>query len=157
MRLPIIELIIQDIVKQLKGIRTSEDYYNDVSAVERPNPSLGNADKDRRLVVVQGSPARIEDEGAGLSEWELPVIIICTVVESENSTVSIDQRLNTLRSDVEKRLSFEETSRTRGGLAIDTRIVDPDYLPIKPDAHEGTVEVNAIIHYRTADNDPYNP
>lgn len=152
---PIIEQIVDYVVKSLASISVTNDYRNDVTKVERPNPALGNTLMDRRLVVFQGNPSRPDDEPLGHDEWLMPLSIVCQVVESENSTTPIDKRLNTLRADVEKRLVADNTARTCGGLAIDTTIAEPEYAPISPAAHEGEVCVNAIIHFRTAEDDPY--
>jgi hypothetical protein len=152
---PIQEKIVLDVIDTLKGISTEAGYYNTITSVARPNPALGSIDQDRSLLVVQGQPTRIDDAAQMHSEWDLPISIVCSVIESEHSTTPIDQRLNTLRADVEKALAGTRVATSRNGLASDTIVNDPDYSQPSLVAHEGEVTVNVTVKFRTLANDPY--
>lgn len=157
--LPVIERIVRNIVETLEGVSDAAGYATTLSAVERPKPALGNRNRDQLAVVVQGKPKQVtadENEGPGAYNfvtWEQPIAVVLTVVESEASDVSIDERLNLIRSDVERAIMIDAH---RGGLALDTRIEDPEYPdPETLQSNQGEVWAIFTVHYRTRYDDPY--
>lgn len=153
---PVLERIVQNIVEALENVSTAAAADRSLT-VERPKPSLGNRSRDALAVVTMSNPKLVGDPEGGaaylMAEWLQPFGIILTVVESEQSDVSIDERLNVLRSDVEKALLADPH---RGGLAIDTLLGDAFYPePESLNANVGEVWVLITVHYRTRYDDPY--
>jgi hypothetical protein len=148
------ERIIANIVATLWRVNSALGYVNTVTSVVRPNPGVGVLMQDRQIVVWMGKPQQVaeEDEMQTGRGWLLPVRMLITVVESETSSVPIDARINSICADVEKELMVDIN---RGGLAINTFIVDPEPSDIDSNAHDGSIVFIANVYYRTAWNDPY--
>lgn len=149
---PIDEQIIQNVVSTIGIVTVTNGFANTITSVERPNPGIGNVGKNLAAVVYQGNPEPIEDSIQTGREWMHPINILITVVESEGSSTPIDQRINSIRADVEKALMADIT---RGGLAIDTLVRAPQLGDILITAHQGEVTVVVDVQYRTLWNDPY--
>ena len=155
--LPVKERIVLDVCKTLEGISDAAGYSYTLE-VERPNPSIGNHVRNNLAVVVQGNPARIsdgDDDANGYTHWHLPIEVVCTVVESKNSEEAIDARLNIIAADVEKALC-QEGAHDRGGIALDTWVIDPEQAAMEYDAHMGQIIVRVIVHFRHRSGDPYS-
>ena len=155
---PVIERIVKDLTDTLEGVTTAAG-ANQSLIVERPKPALGNRTRDSLAVLVTGNPVKIDGEGDdgpayGHDEWLQPFSIVVTVVESESSDASVDRRLNIIRCDVEKAVMEDHT---RGGLAIDTRVMAPHIVEQeKLNANVGEIWINILVHYRTLEGDPYS-
>ena len=154
MAYPIIELIARNIEETLRGVQT-EGAYNNRLKVQRYNRH-GNTIEDSAAIIIQDEPDLVDDGAAtGTMEWNQPFAIVLYAAQSEavDETMSIDQRLNLMRSDVEKALVANHTSRTRGGYAMDTRLQAPN----RGDTENGldAVIVNVTVNYRTDTTDPY--
>jgi hypothetical protein len=109
--------------------------------------------RDQLVIVHQGQPAVVADTAQQHKEWLLPIELICVVDEPESSSIAIDERLNSLRADVEKILLVDIQ---RGGYATDTIITDPEYGPTDAGAKSGMVSVNVNVKFRTLYADPYS-
>jgi len=153
MAVPIQTQITRNIVGTLKTV-TKQNGYGNTLIVERPNPSLGNRERDSLCIVVPQTPARVGTAPMSHVEWDMPYAIVCIVVESDQSDVTLDERLDSIRADVEKALTYQ--THTRGNLAIDTIVDDPDYEIDGLDAHMAYVTVNLHVKFRTLYNDPFN-
>jgi hypothetical protein len=152
--IPVIELIAQNVEDTLRGIVQVAGYSCDLT-VERANPGVGNRDRNNLAVIVQGNPTREQDAPMQHDSWRVPFSIVCTAVESETSQTPIDARLNRLWADVIYALCGTESSRRRGGYAIDTIIDDPDFGVTATNAHEGEVTVNVTVWYRHLQGRPH--
>lgn len=156
---PILTRIVDDMVETLEGVSAAAGDDRTLT-VERPKQSTGNTRRDGLAVVHRGSPKMVDtddpDGGSAYNfvTWLQPFAVVLTVVESETSETSVDERLDTIRADVERALLEDGT---RGGLAIDTRLGDPEYPePDKPNSNVGEVWVVFIVQYRTRYGDPYS-
>jgi len=148
MATPIIEQIAAAIKTALDALVTA----GSASKAERPLRSgMPSSPQDKHLVLMQGDASEVEDGAIGHKTWMQPFAIDCFVRPSDSSTTPVDTAINTLRADVEKALRDDPTW---GGLAIDTIIRDPEGFL----AGEGTegVRVNADVHFRHLEDDPYS-
>lgn len=147
--LPVIELITQNVVDTLAGVRVASGYHVDLIAERRVRS--GNRERDGLAVVLQGDPEKVDDAPEGRVAWRQRYAVVCYVVESETSTRPIDQRINLTRSDVEKALMVDFT---RGGNAYDTVIQEPELFD-DPEGRWDGVVVYFDVLYRTTHDDPY--
>ena len=146
----VVELIAQNIVTALQGVTITAGYTNTLT-VERRKPHGNDPIRNGLAVLFQGDPDESQGEPTQRKEWVQPFHVLLCAIEPENSEVSIDARLNSLRADVEKALM---ASPNRGGYAVDTTIRAPH---IATNAHgdaQGVV-VNFDVKYRTSYTDPY--
>lgn len=148
---PIVEKIAQNMFDTLRLISTANGYENDVT-VER-SKQHGNDLTDRKLVLAQDEASKTPEPPQAHVGWQQPFWIHCTVMESESSAVAIDTRINTIRADVEKVLRVDPT---RGNLAVDTIIADPVLVGDETTDSVTGIVVQAVVQYRTLENDPYN-
>jgi hypothetical protein len=157
MAYPIIELVTQNVEATLRTVRIANGYNVDL-IVER-ELKFGNPLRDKLAVVMQQTTERVvqpdipQDRVAYRQEYWVQ----CFVVESEDSSTPIDQRINSVRSDVEKALMvdpFRGLDSDGNPLAMDTLIKDP--IPIVDDQGRWDgVTVVFDVFYRTLYSDPY--
>jgi hypothetical protein len=151
--IPVLERLTTNVVDTLRGVQTAAGYGCDLR-VERPNPTLGNGQKDGLAVVIQGpTPTRtIDGVPLNLWEWRQEYEVVCFVSQSEQDETPIDTRLNRLWADVVKAITQDVN---RGGLAIDTVIDDPEFDINGENANAGYVSAKFTVQYRTLYNDPF--
>lgn len=147
MPVAILEQITQNIVDELKLVTVANGFDNDL-IVERPLQE-GNPPKDRLVVVFQTSVDELEPP-LGHKWWNQSYAIVCFVRESETSAVNLDTRINSIKSDVEKKLRQDNS---RGGLAVETELRPP--LIFEQEGASGVV-VNVDVSYRVLEDNPYS-
>jgi len=158
---PIIERIVEEIAARIDEITAAAGFHYDLEAVRPTRHEIVSvaegayvAPKDGTTMVIQDDPELAEGEELAGSpaklEWILPVHLMIFAIESDDSRIPIDRRLNRMRSDVEKKLREDPT---RGGLAVDTRIRSPYEFP--QSAQQTGVVCVVNIHFRTSEDDPY--
>jgi hypothetical protein len=147
--LPIVEQIAQHIVASLNNISVAGGFHNDV-VVERFRRQ-GQRARDNLLVVMQGDEAAADDSPPqGRLEWVQPYAVICYVTEHESGD-AIDQRINTIRADVQRALLIDPK---RDGLAIDTLLRPSEIFPPEAGGGFSGVTVFIDVHYRVEFADP---
>lgn len=149
---PIIEQITQDIETWLNTVKIANGYQTELTVERRKRG--GNAPKAGQTLAVlnQGQPQRLREDSQDTMGWTQPYYIDIYVDPDESRTTAVDTDINRARSDVEKALTYDLTSRTRGGLAFNTTIVPA--LLFTEGKHDG-VQVRILVQYYTAFNDPY--
>jgi hypothetical protein len=155
----ILEQITLDIVATLQSVTVLNGYQNDLSVRRAMQREPVGGYPDRTAVVIQGQPTNDADATETVTGWIQPYTIDCYVVEAENSGVSRDTRINSIRADVEKALTLAKASQQRSGLsgkplAIDTKLDDPE-LFLDGEGNYAGVGVQVNVQYWTALNDPY--
>lgn len=146
MAVPIIEQITQNIVAELKLVTITNGFNNDLE-VEQP-AQAGNRVRDRLVVVYQTAVDQVEPP-QGHVAWNQTYAIVCFVREKEGSDTSIDTRINSIRSDVERKLRQDNS---RGGLAVETELRPP--LIFEQKGAAGVI-VNVDVLYRVLEDDPF--
>ena len=152
--LPVNERITQNVVDTLKEIRKINGYATD-AVVERIKKG-GNAPTAGQylIVVKQLAPVKVPEESIGQDWWEQPYAIDCYINPAEDLTEPPDKAMNIFRADVEKALTYQESSFNRGGLAQQTIVKSPAYFTF-PNMQRFVVEVNISVRFATEKNNPY--
>lgn len=151
---PIRSRIVDDVVATLETVTSAAANYATLT-VEKPNPAVGNRVRDNLVVVVGGNPQRVDDEAEMFVGWDMPVHCVATCIQSETSTIGVDERLDIIAADIEKALT-QSGSETRGGLAIDTEIADLDFGDADLTGMMGQVTVTVMVRMRYLYGDPYS-
>ncbi len=150
-RAPILERIRQDVLAALRAVTKTNGYtFNCTADTRKQN---GPEPRDLLLVLYQANTNTTDTPALRRNERFQRFSVDCYSIigEQDAEVIDADERLNHLQADVEKALAAD---RTRGGLAIDTHIRDPELFTHLGDATEG-VTVNVDVHYRTNEDDPY--
>jgi hypothetical protein len=150
MPVPIVEKITRDIADTIAGVRMAAGYNNDL-VVERFDRT-GNPPRKNLIVIYQRSPTLAESQTDNHRTWDQPYTAVCYVLKDEDRVTPIDHDINLVRSDVEKALLVDHT---RGGLAFDTIIENPDLFDSDDGAFTG-INFNFTVRYRTLFTDPYS-
>ncbi len=151
MNLPILERIALNLIDTLKGISVQAGYLNDVQ-VQRMNLKRGTSYRDRMILVMTGSAERLDDqESVGFLHWEQSFLLTCFVQESDQSQMSLDERVNAIRADVERAVMLDYT---RGGYALDTDLGDIIRMPVEAGTGMSGVVIEVLVQYRTSRLDP---
>lgn len=146
---PIIEQIAEFIYLAL--VLVTEDYgFNQDLIPLRPKRIFFTDEitADLTVLIAQEQPARLEMTHSTI-DWQQPFVLAAICFDSDAATASIDTRLNTIRSDIEKKLTEDITL---GGLAYDLQIEPPD---IFTGERFSGIAVNCNVFYRTQLTDPY--
>lgn len=151
MRDTVRELILQDIVTTLKGIKTADGYNFDVVDVERSRTSpLADTAEFPQIFVYEMSEADAL-EGTNLPGKFLAIVLQCWVKSGDND---LSKQVNALLADVDVAINKDTT---RGGKAVDTSITES---VVFIDAGEtetlAALHVVVRVHYRTLLGDPYS-
>jgi hypothetical protein len=142
------EQIRDNLMTTLATISTSSGYANTVTVEARQQ--WGNAPADRKIVLWQLDPTEEQDGPLGYKQWSQPYAAIAYAVESESSSTAIDERINSLVSDIAKVLMVDPH---RGNLAIDTITGVPENIDDESGALAGVV-FNFTVRYRHNETDP---
>lgn len=151
---PIVCRIVDAFEARLKTITVANGYSLDLE-VERIKQD-GQRIRDGVAFVGVGDAERIEDASVQGNEdgerirWRQPIIVIVYIRESVKDPVPIDERLNVVRSDIERCIATAD--HTWGGLAERTLIQSPQiWYDVTPPAYRLEFEVE----YSTQYADPY--
>jgi len=151
MSTPIIEQIADKLVDYVNAITVANGYNQDLTAIRPKRLHLeSDINRDRLVIIQQEEIADVETESTQTIIWQQPFAVQAIVVDSDDATDPIDTRLNTVRSDIEKKLMSDEC-RTLGGLgqiylAGATKFID--------DAANSGISVDVIVMYEVLTNDP---
>ena len=150
----ILEQIAVEFLSTIRGINQASGYENNVTASRRKQRYSQVEDptgKDRHCVIYQDNPLRDTEPPQQHVGWRQPFYVLCYVTEDEDTSVSLDTRINSLRADVEKAV---RANPHMSALAVDTVIDDPIMIE---DEHGGImgIAVRAVVWYRTLQDDPY--
>lgn len=148
---PIVELIAQDIEARINEITTGNGFNQNLVALRPMRVDFKDvAPTNGYVLIKQADEEEPEDQAHMTKEWEQPFVLMAIVLQSDTASTSIDQKLNQVRADIQKKLT-EDT--TRGGNAIDTVILPSAEF----DDGEGFtgIAVRVVVRYRVKINDPY--
>lgn len=158
MAFPVIELITQNVETTLRTVRKSAGYNVDLQ-VER-EMRHGNPLRDNLAVITQQESSRVDQSSTPENRiaWMQRYYVECYVVEPEESVTPIDQRINVIRSDVEKVLMVDFRRGTNtgaiAGAVVDTYIRDPIPIIDEEGRWQGIIVV-FDVHYRTTYETPF--
>jgi hypothetical protein len=149
---PVLELIRQNLLDTVSAVSPATGYTVNVIGVEPAR--LGEPTTDGASVTVEvmlGESDYKDYQNSNVIEWVQEFLFVATCTVVEDSTVSADQLVIYVRSDIEKAL---DADYTRGNLAHDTVPTPPEWYRRAQGEHEGVV-VRRFVRYRTNYNDPY--
>lgn len=154
----VLERIVDDLIYVMGQINPANGYADTVTAT-RPNPGLGNSLLDGRVIVFVGDPEK-QDGPCLYTQWNQHLHLLCQVVESEASLTTIQERLNLIRAEVEYAVAGSEASWRRSissgvPLAETTELEGAIFEEADPDAHDGQVQINIAVQYRTQLNNAF--
>lgn len=151
MSTPIVEQIANKLVDYVNAITQANGFNQDLTAIRPKRLHLeSDINRDRLVVIQQEEVADVEEESTSTIIWLQTFAIQAIVVDSDDATDSIDKRLNTIRSDIEKKLMSDDC-RKLDGLGIiylsgATKFID--------DAANSGISVDVIVRYEVLTNDP---
>jgi hypothetical protein len=140
---PIVEMIAQNLIETLAGVSESASFHVTLRPERAKIPASEPA--DLKAVLGQDDPADPTEDNVAKT-WDQPWQILIYVINSETSTLERDQRINLVWGDVCKKLMED---RTRGGLALDTKIAAPQYFA-------DSILINIVTPYETKFDDPFS-
>jgi hypothetical protein len=147
---PVIESIAENIETCINEITVANGFSQNLIAIRPRRLDFdGILLSDGKVTIWQGDHEAAAEPANMCSEWVVQFAVTALVIDSDEETDSIDIRLNTVASDIIKKLAEDVT---RGGFAIDTLF--PSIAKIDTEENTG-ITVIAAVHYRTALNDPY--
>lgn len=142
------EQVTADVVETLRTVRRRNGYHFDL-VIEQTDADY-NIPRDLLAVLHAGDGEDEEGPSLGHVGWFKRYTAEVTLYPPNNATTPIDAMLGLAAADIHKAMMLDYT---RGGLAYDTQIVQPEKFP---DGSPPTVLVNFIVHYRHLDGDPFN-
>lgn len=151
---PIKELIAVNILADINAITTGNGYNQTLVGLRsRRNDFTDIAPEDLKVLVYQADEENGDDlmEATVVSEMVQPFVLLALVIDSDDATDSIDTRINRVDCDIKKKLMVDAS---RGGYAIDTKILPSKKIPANSLGFTG-VMVNIAVTYRTTKDDPY--
>jgi hypothetical protein len=121
MNQPINERIAEDMLATLQTIKRAGGYANDL-APRRPeaNETIGPKGKENSTYLLGDNAQRLPTASHDQTGREEDFLVVVYVNADASLQRPIDTALNSVAADVEKALTFEPTSRKRGGLAFST-------------------------------------
>jgi len=138
--------IVSDMVSAIENITVANGYNRNVRKVS--SSALPVSDAQRDLVFLMTGRETKEDRTNSVTECNLTVMVGCVVEDYSN----LMKAVHDIAADVTKALLSDIT---RGGLAVDTRIVsiedqlNEDLEPL------GTCILEVLVKYRHLWGDPY--
>ena len=157
---PIVEQIAEWLVSALGEITTANGYQQTLT-VARP----GELEDDDRSIADLTTIVGLEDAEPGetmtseLRTWRQPFGIVVYLVGQGGTELSIDKRINRVRSDIEKRLGAEIASYRGDGSLCGNRA---DWIELggaeiwQDQANQATVLLaHVAIRYHVAFTNPY--
>ncbi len=146
------QLIIDDLVTTLQGVTAANGYEFTVKAVEEFEvEGVGSA--LRPLIVVWSGAMDLENEAGGRSHWRFRVELDCYLVHNPNEDSDASSKVLTrFTGDVVKAVMAD---RTRGGNALDCKVVGVDPIPmLQNEGLDINVGITLEIRYRHVATNP---
>lgn len=139
---------MQNLVTTLQGITKANEYAISIRKVMRIKMSGLNITEFPTVVVIPADEPKSQ-EPSDKYTCRLAFTLECWLTEQGGD---ISARVNTLLAEVERALMADHT---RGGVAVDTRILSNSAFYNEVNKPYGGININIEIHYRHKLNDPY--
>lgn len=146
---PVIENIADNVLDTINGITIANGYNYNLSAVRKRRIDFEDEAWDDLSCLILQTKVNELDSGYSTKEWEQFFEVFVFAQDPDDSDISIDTKLNQIRSDIEKAIM---TDTTRGGFAIDTMIHGAVF---DDDNGYSAVAVSFSVHYRVNELNPY--
>jgi len=145
--LPVIELIAENVLATVQGIKAAAGFNYDLTA--QRHTRKGDKREHLNAIIVQEDPKDITNV-PNTKEWKLVFGIGVYIMPAETDPTAIDTYVNLVRSDVERAIMLD---RYRGANAINTIVKEPE-TAVDEESVTDLVVINAEVHYRTSELDP---
>lgn len=148
---PVAELITQNVVETIQGIRLAAGFNGNLK-VERYKKGGKNSNSDLTAIVGfdDDVEAGTEDTPINFQSWIRPYWVLVYIYEPSEE-MPYDQRLDIVRADIAKALMQDAS---RGGHAQNTFIRAP--IRFDPPNDTTGILVQFDVHYWHDEEDPYN-
>jgi len=140
------EKIIKNIVTTLQAV-VPPAYTTTIRKVERIKTVGLNIQEFPTILIIPADETKTQ-EPLDKYTTKFGIILECWIRNQGDISVEV----NTLLADVEKALM---TDYTRGGVAVDTKLVSNSAFYNEVNKPYGGIEIRIEIHYRHKYNDPY--
>lgn len=152
MSTPIVEQIAVKLVALVNAITVANGFNQTLVAVRPKRIHLEGDINDDLNVIIEQEDAAIEEDSTTHVIWRQGFTLQALVIDSDDATAAIDTRLNTVRSDIEKKLMESENWKLDGlGMVLlksaEKFIADPQMAGIA---------VNIDVLYETNKSNPYS-
>lgn len=153
MSTPIVEQIAVKLKDAVDAITAANGFSQDLTAVRPKRIHLeGDINTDLSVIIEQENLAEIETDSTTHIIWRQPFTLQAMVIDSDEATAAIDTRLNTVRSDIEKKL-MEDGTWDLGGLG---EILLKSAEKFIADPQMAGIAVNIDVLYQVSKTDPYS-
>ncbi len=158
---PIVEQISAWLVAAIAEITEANGYKQTLDVVRPEDLTAAQAAiGDLTAIVELEDPEPLGPRTRAGVRWSQPFGIITYIVGRGGSGLSVDKRINRVRSDIEKRLGTEIANAAGpcslcSGLADDIEIRAPE-IWIDTESQTTCLLCHVAISYRTSATDPYS-
>ena len=143
------EKIMANVETTLEGITTAAGYNSTIQRVYRIRLAGLNIQEFPSIVVIPGREINAEEPVDRYTE-RLSFVLECWLKEASKDDIAT--QVNKLVADVQKALLVDYT---RGGMAINTKLLGNEPFYNDVNAPYGGVDIEIEIHYRHQYSDPY--
>lgn len=157
---PIIEQIAEWLVAAIGEITTANGYQQTLEVI-RPEDFFDETLTvgDLTTIVAQDDPELLGPRSKAGVRWRQPFDVVTYFTGRGGTGLSVDRRINRVRSDIEKRVGTEFASLAGpnslcSGLADDLEIESPK-IGVDEQNHLTILVCRVWISYRTSATDPY--
>lgn len=152
MSTPIVETIAVKLEAMVNAITVANGFNQTLIAVRPKRIHLEGDINDDLNVIIEQEDAAIEEDSTTYVIWRQGFTLQALVIDSDDATAAIDTRLNTVRSDIEKKLMESENWKLEGlGYVLlksaEKFIADPKMAGIA---------VNIDVLYEVNKSNPYS-
>ncbi len=144
---PIKELIAQNLLDVLNGVKSKAGFLTDLSA--EAADELSNVPGDSSCVLHETDARLEENPSLGHDGYYQPYIVRAWGVESQDAGDTPEKRLSIVSADIIRAIMLDPH---RGGKAHNSFIRG---VKSYPQNSPPAVDVNVEVFYRTLKNDPY--
>ena len=145
----ITELILENLITTIEGVRVANGYSVDIYQVKRVR-DRGDFTTYPAVRLWVDKIKKTDEEDAGWQICELRVVAEVWI----SDTVDPEGAMTEAGADIEKALAVDIT---RGGNAWDTSVIELDYIYITSNKNlNGVCEMTITITYEHRRNDPYD-
>jgi len=152
MSTPIVEQIAVKLLAAVDAITVANGYNQDLTGVRPKRIHLESDLNTDKAVIIEQEDANIEEDSTTHVIWRQGWTLQALVIDSDDATSPIDTRLNTIRSDIEKKLMSDGVWDLDGLGEI--LLKSAEKFISEPQV--AGIAVNIDVLYQVEKDDPYN-
>ena len=152
MSTPVVESIAVKLEALVNAITVANGFNQDLTAVRPKRIHLEGDINDDGTVIIEQEDAVIEQDSTTHIIWRQGFTLQALVIDSDDATAAIDTRLNTVRSDIEKKLMSADNWELDG--LGDIHLKSAEKFIAEPQV--AGIAVNIDVLYQVNLTDPYS-